>query len=101
MTPRHSQRRREFWTSCMTMGSAVTTEPHPHVAVQDAVIVRLLQGPALQSELAPLSRNWGAMLHEVNKSLRLAGRHVVSEPVTVQSAHGLALKARRYRMVAW
>lgn len=94
-------RRAEYWVSHMRMGSAVTTEPHPHESIQDQVITKLLQGPALQSELAPLSRNWGAMLHEVNKSLRLAGRHVVSEPVVITSVHGLALKARRYRMVAW
>lgn len=65
---------------------------------QDDILLRLLRGPALASELPH-----GKVLHQqisaLNKTLKHAGRHIDSRPVKGKGRFGLTIVDREYRLV--
>ncbi len=93
-------RRRHQWYDHMRMGSAVTLDPDKvkRVTFPDRIILRLLRGPALESEFG-IEGYVPDYVTDANLMLRPAGRHIDSEKVKVLSAHGLTMKVRKYTMV--
>lgn len=84
----------------MRMGSAVTLDPdkHKRVTYPDRIILRLLRGPALESEFG-IEGYIPDYITDANLILRAAGRHIDSERVKMLSPHGLMMKVRKYTLV--
>ncbi len=94
------RRRRHQWYDDMHFGSAVTLDPEAptRVTASNRIILRLLRGPALESEFG-VAGYIPDYIGVVNLILRPAGRTITSEKVKMLSPHGLVMKVRRYTMV--